>query len=90
MNNRKAKKIMTPGTLVTVKGTSCVFMSLGKKKGYEIGSFNGFDLKTGVPITRCDGVVRLATKSETIKYWDIIRLLVTAGGCKIPAKDDNG
>ena len=90
MNNRKAKRIMTPGKLVTVKGTSCVFMSLGKKKGYEIESFNGFDLKTGVPVTRCDGVVRPATKLETIKYWDTIRLFVTAGGCKIPVKDDNG
>lgn len=86
MNNRKAKKLMTPGKLVTVKGTSCVFMCLGKKKGYEIESFNGFDLKTGMPVTRCDGAVRLATKTETIKYWHIIRLFVTAGGCKIPAK----
>lgn len=87
MNNREAKKLMIPGKLVTVKGTSCVFMSLGKKKGRVIESFNGFDLKTGMPVTRCDGVVRPSTKSETIKYWNIIRWFVTVGGCKIPAKE---
>ena len=55
MKRRKSKKIFVPGTLITVRGTNCVFMSLGMKHSCELESFNGFDISTGHPVRRCDG-----------------------------------
>lgn len=74
MNNRKAKKMCRPGALITVKGTTHVFMSLGLiPKTHQVDSFNGFDIKTGVPMRRSDGKCRPATKRETDAYWQCIR-----------------
>lgn len=69
MKRRKAKKVYSEGQLVTVQGTSCVFMSLGLIGNNELNSFNGFDISTGCVVKRCDGKVRLATKKERKRYW---------------------
>lgn len=73
MKRRKSKKKFAPGTLITVQGTSCVFMSLGVKSPCELDSFNGFDLSTGNPVVVYSGRVRLATKKEVVKYWSILK-----------------
>lgn len=74
MNYRKAKKICHPGALLTVEGTSNVFMSLGLIPGTrQVDSFNGFDIKAGVPVRRSDGKCRPATKKETDAYWQCMR-----------------
>ena len=74
MNYRKAKKICRPGALLTVEGTSNVFMSLGLIPGTrQVDSFNGFDIKAGVPVRRSDGKCRPATKKETDAYWRCMR-----------------
>lgn len=69
MKRRKSKKVYTEGQLITVQGTSCVFMSLGLIGNNELNSFNGFDISTGRVVKRCDGKVRLATKKESKRYW---------------------
>ena len=66
-------KLFEPGTLVTIQGTSCVFMSVGVKTNKEIDTFHGFDILTGEPGTRCDGQARLATKKECTLYWSALR-----------------
>ena len=66
-------KLFEPGTLITIRGTSCVFMSVGVKTNNEIDTFNGFDILTGEPVTRCDGQARLATKKECTLYWSALR-----------------
>ena len=76
MNRRKSKKLYAPGTLVTIKGTTCVFMSLGLKGKGELESFNGINIITGEPVTRCDGQARLATKKEQRWYWLSIKKLI--------------
>lgn len=74
MNYRKAKKICRPGVLLTVEGTSNVFMSLGLiPDTRQVDSFNGFDIKAGVPVRRSDGKCRPATKKETDAYWRCMR-----------------
>lgn len=73
MKRRKAKKMYKAGTLITVRGTSCIFMSLGFKGKNELDSFNGINIATGELIRRCDGIVRLATKREKAKYWEILK-----------------
>lgn len=72
MKRRKSKKTFAPGILITVHGTSCVFMSLGMKSASELDSFNGFNIATGQPVTKCDGRVRIATRKESTKYWSIL------------------
>ena len=73
MKRRISKKKFSPGTLITVQGTNCVFMSLGMKSSCELDSFNGFDLNTGNPVVVCNGRARLATKKEMVKYWDVLK-----------------
>ena len=73
MKRRKSKKKFIPGTLVTVIGTSYVFTSLGMKSEKELYTINGFDIKTGVPVTVCSGEARLATKKECVRYWKCIK-----------------
>ena len=68
MKKSALKKIKRKGTLITIKGTNCVFMSLGVF-GNRVESFNGFNLKTMEPVRRCDGKARLATKAEQARYW---------------------
>ena len=75
MNRRKNKKLYAPGTLVTIKGKHCVFMSLGLRNKNSLDSFNGIDILTGKPVARCDGQARLATKKEQRLYWTYIRSL---------------
>lgn len=70
---REAKKAYRPGTLITVEGTHCVFMSLGLKKNFKLDSFNGMDILTGEPVRRCDGTARPATKKESLLYWIHLR-----------------
>ena len=67
-----------PGTLVTIKGTSCVFMSLGHKEGTknELQSFNGMDIRCRVPVIRCDGEGRQATRREQAEYWKVMREVI--------------
>lgn len=76
MKRRRSKKTFAPGTLITVQGTSCVFMSLGMMSASELNSFNGFDMATGQPVTRCDGRVRLATRKECDRYWECLKDLL--------------
>ena len=76
MKRRKSKKLFKPGTLVTIQGTSCVFMSLGLKSACELDSFNGFDISNMKPVTRCDGKARLATKKECERYWMAMKKMV--------------
>ena len=73
MKKRNSKKMFSPGTLITVQGTNCVFMSLGMKSSCELDSFNGFDLRTGNPVAVCNGMARLSTKKERVKYWGILK-----------------
>ena len=75
MKRRINKIVYTPGTLVTIKGTKCVFMSLGLRGNGFLDSFNGINLLTGNPVSRCDGQARLATKKEQRLYWTYIRSL---------------
>ena len=74
MKRRTIKKLCAPGSLITVKGTQCVFMSLGMETGTKIGSFNGINLSTGDFINRCDGTVRPSTASEKKKYWECMKV----------------
>lgn len=76
MKRRYSKKKFSPGTLITVQGTSCVFMSLGMKTPCELDSFNGFDLSTGNPVAVCNGRARLSTKKERTKYWNVLKNFV--------------
>ena len=76
MKKRINKIVYAPGTLVTIKGTKCVFMSLGLRGNGFLDSFNGINLLTGNPVSRCDGQARLATKKEQKMYWMYIRTLV--------------
>lgn len=70
---KEIEKITTCGTLVTIVGTTCVFMSLGRdSKPNQLRTLNGIDIKTRTPVTRCDGICRLATKNEVKAYWDIM------------------
>ena len=75
MNNRKLKKLLSPGTLFRVIGTDAVFMALGglHKNSNNIRSFNGIDIKNRIPIRRADGRCRLATKKEQDAYWSVMR-----------------
>ena len=73
MKRRTSKKKFAPGTLITVQGTTWVFMSLGMKSPCELDSFNGFDLNTGNPVAVCNGRARLATKKERVKYWNVLK-----------------
>ena len=75
MKRRINKIVYVPGTLVTIKGTKCVFMSLGLRGNGFLDSFNGINLLTGNPVSRCDGQARLATKKEQRLYWTYIRSL---------------
>lgn len=72
MKKSALKKIKRNGTLVSIKGTDCVFMSLGVFGG-RLESFNGFNLKTAEPVTRCDGEARLATEAERARYWACVK-----------------
>lgn len=76
MGKRKSKKQFKPGTLITVQGTRCVFMSLGLKGDNTIESMNGIDIITGKPVSRCDGKARLATKREQMWYWIALRHII--------------
>ena len=73
MNNRQRSKLKNHGTLITIKGTSCVFMVKGMKDRNTIDSFNGFYIKTGMVVKSCDGICRLATKREQSAYWSCLR-----------------
>ena len=73
MKIRKVKKLSKCGTLLTIEGSSCVFMSLGFMAGNRIDSFNGIDIRKREFISRCDGKARLATKRECKMYWSIMK-----------------
>ena len=73
MKRRKAKKLCKCGTLLTIEGTSCVFMSLGLVGKNTIDSFNGVDICKGELISRCDGKARVATRKECAMYWTVMR-----------------
>ena len=73
MKRRKAKKLCKCGTLLTIEGTSCVFMSLGLIDKNRIDSFNGIDIRKREFISRCDGKARVATKKECEMYWHIMK-----------------
>ena len=73
MKIRKAKKLCKCGTLLTIEGTSCVFMSLGLIDKNRIDSFNGIDIRKREFISRCDGKARVATKKECAMYWSIMK-----------------
>ena len=76
MNNKQRSKLKKAGTLITIKGTSCVFMVIGMKDKNTVDSFNGFDIKTGIAVQKCDGVCRLATKREQSAYWSCLRKFI--------------
>lgn len=76
MKNRKIKKLMQPGTLFRVEGTSVVGMSLGFKGKGEIDSFNLIDIVKGVCVKRCDGKCNLATKRECMMYWAALTFII--------------
>ena len=73
MKRRKAKKLCKCGTLLTIEGTGCVFMSLGLIGKNEINSFNGINIHTRELISRCDGKARVATKKECAIYWHVMK-----------------
>ena len=73
MNGRKLKKACAAGNLIAVKGTQCVFMSLGIKNKNEVDSFNGIDISTGEFVRIKNGIMRPATNIEKKKYWDILK-----------------
>lgn len=80
MKRRKSKKLFKPGTLVTIQGTHCVFMSLGLKGNNELESINGINLETKRVVKECNGKARPSTKREAALYWDILRYCILPGG----------
>ena len=73
MNRRKAKRMYKCGTLITVEGTGCVFMSLGLHGDGSVDSFNGVNIRTKELVSRCSGKGRVATKKECAAYWSVIK-----------------
>lgn len=78
MNWIKRRKMERPGTIIVVEGTCCAFISLGLK-GDAINTCNGFDLDNGLPVIKCSGKGRLATKEEQAKYWDMFKAYMEKG-----------
>ena len=76
MNKRKVKKLMKPGTLFRVEGTTVVGMSLGYKGTGKIDSFNLVDIAKGSSVNRCDGKCHQATKREQACYWKVLRNII--------------